>query len=115
MALQLGRSPERIEEACRLILRHLQIGWDSDHGGALLLAVDAVYQKYSDTELFGAVYEDQWALQFGAQYAPNDRCRWRVGYAWNENPMRDAVGDRGWGRFDPGWRIAFFGRRAAPA
>ncbi len=62
--------------------------------GRLLLALDAVYQQYSDTEMFGQLFNDQWALQLGAQYAINQRVRLRVGYAWNENPMRDSVGDR---------------------
>lgn len=62
--------------------------------GRLLLALDAVYQQYSDTELFGQLFNDQWAIQLGAQYALNQRVRLRVGYAWNENPMRNSVGDR---------------------
>lgn len=62
--------------------------------GRLLLAVDAVFQQYSDTAMFGDLFNDQWALQFGAQYALNHRVRLRLGYAWNENPMRDSVGDR---------------------
>ena len=59
--------------------------------GKLLLAVDATYQMYTDTALLGAFYVDQWAVQVGAQYAATDRCRFRLGYAWNENPMRDIV------------------------
>lgn len=70
--------------------------------GRLLLAVDAVYLAYTDTDLFGAVYKDQWAVQVGAQYSPNDRVRMRVGYAWNENPMRDLVGDNAGGIVPPG-------------
>ncbi len=70
--------------------------------GRLLLAVDAVHLAYSDTEMFGAIYNDQWALQFGAQFSPNERVRLRCGYAWNENPMRDAVGDAIGGVLPPG-------------
>lgn len=62
--------------------------------GRLLLAVDAVFQEYTNTAMFGELFNDQWALQFGAQYALNHRVRLRLGYAWNENPMRDSVGDR---------------------
>ena len=51
---------------------------------------------------FGAIFEDQWALQFGAQYSLNDRIRVRAGYAWNENPMRDAVGGSAGGILPPG-------------
>jgi long-chain fatty acid transport protein len=68
----------------------------------LLLAFDAVYQDYTDAALFGAIYEDQWALQFGTQYSLNDRVRLRMGYAWNENPMRDALGDSAGGIVPPG-------------
>jgi long-chain fatty acid transport protein len=70
--------------------------------GRLLLAADAVYQAYTETDLFGAIFKDQWSLQFGAQLSPNDRVRLRLGYAWNENPMRDAVGDRIGGVLPPG-------------
>ena len=62
--------------------------------GRLLLALDAIYQQYTETALFGSLFNDQWSLQLGAQYAVNDRVRLRLGYAWNENPMRDSVGDR---------------------
>ena len=70
--------------------------------GRLLLAVDAVYQAYSDTAMFGQIFDDQWSLQFGAQLSPNDRVKLRLGYAWNENPMRDSVGDRIGGVLPPG-------------
>ena len=70
--------------------------------GRLLLAMDAVYQEYTDTAMFGELFNDQWALQFGAQYALNQRVRLRMGYAWNENPMRDSVGDRLGGVLPPG-------------
>jgi len=62
--------------------------------GRLLLAMDAVFQQYTDTAMFGELFNDQWALQWGAQYTVNDRVRLRFGYAWNENPMRNSVGDR---------------------
>ncbi len=70
--------------------------------GRLLLAMDAVYQKYGDAALFRKLFEDQWALQFGAQYSPNDRVRLRLGYAWNENPMRSIVDDNAGGVIPPG-------------
>ena len=62
--------------------------------GRLLLAMDAVFQQYSGAAMFGDLFNDQWAVQLGAQYALNQRVRLRLGYAWNENPMRDSVGDR---------------------
>jgi long-chain fatty acid transport protein len=70
--------------------------------GRLLLAMDAVFQEYTNTAMFGELFNDQWALQFGAQYALNQRVRLRLGYAWNENPMRDSVGDRLSGVLPPG-------------
>jgi long-chain fatty acid transport protein len=70
--------------------------------GRLLLAVDAVFQEYSGTELFGELFKNQWAVQFGSQYALTDRVRLRLGYAWNQNPMRDSVGDRLGGLLPPG-------------
>lgn len=70
--------------------------------GKLLLAMDALYQQYTDTALFGDVFHDQWSLQFGSQYAFNNRIRFRLGYAWNQNPMRNSVGDRISGILPPG-------------
>jgi N-acylglucosamine 2-epimerase len=37
----LGLGRERSDEACRMIRRHLEFGWDPTLGGGLLLAVDA--------------------------------------------------------------------------
>ena len=70
--------------------------------GRLLLAMDAVFQEYASTAMFGDLFNNQWALQFGAQYALNERVRLRAGYAWNENPMRDSVGNRLSGLLPPG-------------
>jgi long-chain fatty acid transport protein len=70
--------------------------------GRLLLAVDAIYQEYTNTALFGDIFSDQWSLQFGTQYALSDRVRLRAGYAWNENPMRNQLGDRVGGILPPG-------------
>jgi long-chain fatty acid transport protein len=59
--------------------------------GRLLLAADVLYKNYSDTDLFGSIYRDQWILQLGSQYKLNQRVKLRLGYAFNENPMRDIV------------------------
>ena len=59
--------------------------------GRLLLAADAVYKNWGDAAFFQALYKDQWAFQFGAQYATSERCRLRLGYAFNEDPTRDTV------------------------
>ncbi len=57
--------------------------------GRLLLAGDILYKKYSDTDLFGALWEDQFIFQSGAQYRLTRRVRIRMGYAYAENIMRD--------------------------
>ena len=73
----------------------LALGFSNNRlmGGRLLLALDALYLQYTDAALFGALFNDQWALQLGAQYSLNDRILLRLGYAWDENPMRKVVGD----------------------
>ncbi|NQV23911.1 MAG: hypothetical protein HQ518_06030 [Rhodopirellula sp.] len=58
--------------------------------GRLLLAVDTVYKRYSDTDTLKAIYRDQWAVQIGSQFSATERLRLRLGYAWNENPMKSA-------------------------
>ncbi|MFT5328051.1 MAG: long-chain fatty acid transport protein [Planctomycetaceae bacterium] len=58
--------------------------------GRLLLAADAIYKRYSDADTLKAIFTDQWAVQIGGQYAATDRIRLRLGYAWNENPMKAA-------------------------
>jgi long-chain fatty acid transport protein len=54
--------------------------------GRLLLGVDVLYKLWNDTDLFGAVYDNQWVVQVGAQYSAG-RYRLRAGYAWAENPI----------------------------
>ena len=58
--------------------------------GRLLLAADAVYKVHSEADFLKAIYKDQWAVQLGAQFAATESTRLRLGYAWNENPMKDA-------------------------
>lgn len=58
--------------------------------GKLLLAFDVVFKQWSATETFGQVYDDQWVYQWGAQYSITPKTRLRMGYAYNENPMRGA-------------------------
>ena len=54
--------------------------------GRLLVAADAIFKRYSTTETFGSIFDDQWAFQFGTQYMASCRLRLRAGYAFNENP-----------------------------
>ncbi len=56
--------------------------------GKLLLAMDVLYKQWSQTDLFGSVYNDQWVFQFGGQYELTPRTRLRLGYAYNQNPMK---------------------------
>ncbi|MCC7338831.1 MAG: hypothetical protein IT422_27370 [Pirellulaceae bacterium] len=58
--------------------------------GRLLLAADVLYKIHSDADFLKAIYKDQWVLQLGTQYSLTPRTRLRLGYAYNENPMRDA-------------------------
>jgi len=71
--------------------------------GRLLIAADVVYKQWTDTDLFGALYHDQWVVQLGAQYSMG-RVRFRLGYAWAENPLRDNPGQSAGGVTPPGGR-----------
>jgi long-chain fatty acid transport protein len=55
-------------------------------GGNLLLAADILFKQWDDADLYRALYTDQWVAQLGAQYC-RGRCRYRVGYAYAENPI----------------------------
>jgi long-chain fatty acid transport protein len=55
--------------------------------GRLLVAVDVLYKRWSDADFFRNIYDDQWAFQFGTQYAVSKRVRLRAGYAYKTNPM----------------------------
>ena len=59
--------------------------------GKLLVAVDALYKNWEGAEFFRALYEDQWAFQFGTQYTYSPRIKLRMGYAFSEDPTRDTV------------------------
>ncbi|HQZ64739.1 MAG TPA: hypothetical protein PLY87_06680 [Planctomycetaceae bacterium] len=56
--------------------------------GNLLLAADLLYKQWSQTDLFWQIYDDQWTCQFGAQYALTPQMKLRMGYAYNQNPMK---------------------------
>lgn len=60
-------------------------------GGQLLLAMDILYNRYGDADFYKAIYTDQWIFQFGAQYSLNRQTRLRLGYAYQQDPMRDAT------------------------
>ncbi|MGH7995985.1 MAG: AGE family epimerase/isomerase [Opitutaceae bacterium] len=71
----------RIREACRLILRHLEIGWDSDprFGGGILLAVDAqgggdVAWNFHDSKLWWPHTEALYALLLAYEHTGDPAC-----------------------------------------
>lgn len=58
--------------------------------GRLLLATDLLYKRYSDCDFYRGIWDDQFVLQTGAQYAVNSKLRLRLGYAYAENNMLDS-------------------------
>ena len=60
-------------------------------GGKLLLAADILYKEWSQSQLFGQVYNNQWVVQLGGQYELTSQIRVRLGYAWNQNPLSGPV------------------------
>ena len=59
--------------------------------GQLLLAADILFKQWGDADFWGALFDDQWVYQFGAQYSSGP-WRLRLGYAYNTNPVRSNVG-----------------------
>lgn len=57
----------------------------------LLLAADILFKQWGDADFWGALFDDQWVYQFGAQYSSGPY-RLRAGYAFNTNPVRSNVG-----------------------
>jgi N-acylglucosamine 2-epimerase len=71
----------RIAEACRLIRRHLEIGWDADpaYGGGILLAVDAkggpeIGWKFADSKLWWPQTETLYALLLAYEHTRESWC-----------------------------------------
>lgn len=58
--------------------------------GRLLLATDIVFKQYSNADTLRAIYRDQWAFQFGAQYSATPKTAMRLGYVYAQNPMKAA-------------------------
>lgn len=58
--------------------------------GRLLLATDIVFKQYSNADTLRAIYRDQWAFQFGAQYSATPKTALRLGYVYAQNPMKAA-------------------------
>lgn len=71
----------RIREACRLIRRHLEVGWDRDprYGGGILLAVDAqggaeVGWKFPDLKLWWPHTEALYSLLLAHEHCGEPWC-----------------------------------------
>ena len=66
------------------------LGWGISNDrlcdGRLLLGIDVTYKLWDDTAFYEAVYDNQWAVQIGAQLS-GDQCRLRAGYVWAQNPV----------------------------
>ncbi|NOY43465.1 MAG: hypothetical protein GXP26_16720 [Planctomycetes bacterium] len=75
---------------------------DSLMDGRLLLASDILYKRYSDTDFFGAIWDDQFILQTGLQYKLTRKIRLRLGYAFAENIMKDNPTSSAGGIVPPG-------------
>ncbi len=92
--LQIGGSPPVYSTALDIELDLPEtFGWgianDRLADGRLLLASDILYKLYADTDLFGALWENQFVFQTGAQYQLTRKIRVRAGYAYADNIMRD--------------------------
>lgn len=56
--------------------------------GKLLVSVDLQYMKWSDTDFWGSLWDDQLAVQTGLQYTTDRGIRLRGGYTFVENASR---------------------------
>lgn len=59
--------------------------------GKLLVAVDLMYFDWSDTDFFGAIWDDQFAVQTGLQYTTDRGIKLRAGYVYAENATKSVV------------------------
>ena len=73
--------------------------------GNLLLAVDVLYKQWENADLFRALYRNQWVVQVGSQYT-RGRKKFRLGYAYAENPIDPNPGTSAGGITPPGGRPA---------
>lgn len=77
------------------------IGNKSLMNGKLLVGVDFVYKLWNEADLYQAVYDNQFVVQFGSQLALG-RYRLRAGYVWAENPIDATPGTNLGGVVQPG-------------
>lgn len=69
--------------------------------GRLLWGIDLLYKFWDEAALYQALYDNQWVVQFGTQYALG-RYRLRAGYVWAENPIDNTPGSDIGGVVQPG-------------
>ncbi len=69
--------------------------------GRLLLGVDMIYKLWDAAALYESVYDNQWAVQLGAQLSTG-QYRLRGGYVWAENPIDPTPGRDLGGVVQPG-------------
>ena len=69
--------------------------------GCLLVGFDVTYKLWDQAALYGAVYDNQWVVQVGAQYSSGNY-RLRAGYSWAENPIDPTPGSNIGGVIQPG-------------
>lgn len=60
--------------------------------GRLLLAVDVLFKQYSRADFLDSIYDDQWVFLLGAQYELSAGTKLRLGYGYNQNPLKDSSG-----------------------
>ena len=64
------------------------IAFDNVIMPGLLVEADAIWKNWSDAQTFEDVYEDQWILNFGAQYQAGD-WTYRAGYSYAQDVLSD--------------------------
>jgi long-chain fatty acid transport protein len=69
--------------------------------GRVLLGVDLLYKLWNEADSFDALYDNQWVVQLGSQYAVG-KYRFRTGYVWAENPLDPTPGTSIGGVIQPG-------------
>jgi long-chain fatty acid transport protein len=61
-------------------------------GGNLLIAADVYYKVWQQADLWQDVFLNQWAFAVGTQLTQG-KMKYRLGYAYNSNPINHSVGD----------------------
>ncbi len=75
--------------------------------GRLLVMADVLYKLYDEAAMFASVYDNQWVFQTGAQYTAG-RVKYRLGYAYAEDPLDGTPGPNLGGVTPPGGVPALF-------